>query len=179
RPFVPGAQLVIRAPVLVSNAASRYRLAPLTLVNAPAMYSRDPSGETAAAITRELMDGLKEPMRVPVSTSYARRFDRGVSLVPAGAPAGRALLNSPPAYTVPPETACVHTMPLICTVGSGSALTVVVTPGSGGAVSALAAGGTTHPATTRPTATATAEPDLTRLSERVRTVVPRKRRLKR
>src|SRR4051794_21361854 len=65
-------------------------------------------------------------------------FDRGVSFVPAGDPAGRAEVNSPVAYTVLPTTTWSQTTPLICTVGSASALTVVSVTGGTGAVSAVA-----------------------------------------
>src|SRR3712207_2914925 len=62
----------------------------------------------------------------------AGRLPRGVSAVPAGTPAGRALVNLPAAYTVVPTTAWDHTTPSTCTVGSGSAVTVVGVAGSAG-----------------------------------------------
>ena len=49
---------------------------------------------------------------------------RGVSCWPGAAPAGRAEVNSPTAYTVLPTTSWSHTTPLIWTVGRASAVTV-------------------------------------------------------
>src|SRR3954447_439098 len=60
----------------------------------------------------------------PVVRSNATRFARGVSLTPGSAPAGRALVKRPVAYTVLPTVTIDHTTPLTCTVGSASALTV-------------------------------------------------------
>src|ERR1044072_1008059 len=62
---------------------------------------------------------------------------------PVPEPAGRAVVKLPPAYTRFPTMACDQTTPLICTVGSASALTVVGVPGSlgfWGAESAVAVG---------------------------------------
>ena len=64
-------------------------------------------------------------------------FDRGVSFTPAAAPAGRACENWPVANTRFPTMSESHTTPLICTVGSGAAVTVS-SDGSVGAVSAAA-----------------------------------------
>src|SRR3712207_8776508 len=67
---------------------------------------------------------------------------RHTSPTPAGAPAGRAVLNRPATYTVLPTTTCAQATPLICTVGSGSAVTVTGVAGfagSSGAESAWAA----------------------------------------
>ena len=57
-------------------------------------------------------------------------------MTPAADPAGRAFENDPAAYTVLPTTTCDHTMPLICTVGKASLLTVSGAAGSFGTVSA-------------------------------------------
>ena len=73
---------------------------------------------------------------------------RTVSWVPAAAPAGRALVNFPVAYTVLPTTTCDQTTPLICTVGSASAVTVAGVAGflgSSGAESAWAVAGPRRP----------------------------------
>ena len=104
------------------------------------LYDADrrlPSGDASTWRTCALMFGANVVMSAPVVMSYARRFERGVSFVPAAAPAGRALENEPAAYTTLPTTAWSHTMPLICTVGSESAVTVVGSPG-GGLTSAFA-----------------------------------------
>src|SRR5262245_49467538 len=66
-------------------------------------------------------------------------FERGVSFTPGAAPAGRALVNWPVAYTRLPTISWFHTTPLICTVGSAAAETVSGSPGAG-AVSAAAGG---------------------------------------
>src|SRR3954451_1012912 len=64
---------------------------------------------------------------------------------PAATPAGRAVVKLPPAKTLLPTTACDHTTPLTCHVGSASAETVAGVP-AGGAVSAVAGcGNDTHP----------------------------------
>src|SRR5690348_10997260 len=65
-------------------------------------------------------------------------FERGVWLLPAADPAGRAWLKLPVAYTVLPTTTCDQTTPLTCTVGSESAETVDSVTGGTGAVSASA-----------------------------------------
>src|ERR671913_1600090 len=65
-------------------------------------------------------------------------FDRGVSLVPAAEPAGRAEVNWPVAYTRLPTTTWSQTTPLTWTVGSASAAAVGVVSGGTGAVSARA-----------------------------------------
>ena len=75
-------------------------------------------------------------------------FERGVSFTPAAAPAGRACENWPVAYTRFPTMIESHTTPLICTVGSGAAVTVS-SDGSVGAVSA-AAGAARRVAATTP-----------------------------
>jgi hypothetical protein len=59
-------------------------------------------------------------------------------LVPGADPAGRAVLNEPPAYTVLPITTCDQTTPLTCTVGSASALTPEAGTGMTGAGAAVA-----------------------------------------
>src|SRR4029079_13343644 len=88
-------------------------------------------------------------MRLPVVMSYASSLLRGVRLVPGAAPAGRALLNRPPANTVLPTTACDHTTPSICTVGSASGLLLSVRlSGPTGAGAAAAAVATNTPAAT-------------------------------
>ena len=79
---------------------------------------------------------------------------RGMRLVPGAAPAGRAFEKLPPAYTVFPTTSWVHTMPeSICTVGSGSAVTVELFRCSIGAGPFSAAVAGLAPPTSTPTAT--------------------------
>ena len=81
---------------------------------------------------------------------------RGMRLVPGAAPAGRAFVKLPPAYTVFPTTSWVHTMPeSICTVGSGSAVTVELFRCSIGAGPFSAAVAGLAPPTSTPTATTT------------------------
>src|SRR6187551_816276 len=63
---------------------------------------------------------------------------RGVSSVPIGAPAGRAEVKDPTAYTVSPMIVWSQITPSIWTVGSASALTVESVVGGSGAVSAVA-----------------------------------------
>src|SRR6478735_4078738 len=55
--------------------------------------------------------------------SKASRFARRTVLLPGAAPAGRAVLNLPPTYTVLPTTSWVQTTPFTCTVGRPSAVT--------------------------------------------------------
>src|SRR3954469_9476267 len=87
---------------------------------------REPSGDFRTTLTWPLMVGAKLGFSTPVVMSNARRFCRGMRFVPAAAPAGRAFEKDPPAYTVFPTTAWDHTTPLsICTVGSGSSVTVL------------------------------------------------------
>src|SRR3954468_10372471 len=94
------------------------------MLNLPPTYSRFLSGDSATTFPSPLIEGANGS-RLPVVMSYASRLERGVRLVPAAAPAGRVLVNEPPAYTVLPATACDHTTPLSsCTVGSGSDVTV-------------------------------------------------------
>src|SRR5689334_8231927 len=95
REFAPGVQLVTSAPVVASRAATRYRLTPLTWVNEPATKIREPSAEATIARPPALRLGAHEEISAPVLRSNARMFDRGVSFVPAGLPAGRAEVNSP------------------------------------------------------------------------------------
>src|SRR5947208_268433 len=89
----------------------------------------------------------------PVLMSYARMFDLGMRFVPAAAPAGRALEKLPPAYTVLPLMTCAQTTPeSICTVGSGSAVTVDALRSSIGAGPAEAAVAADPPSATTPMA---------------------------
>ncbi len=70
--------------------------------------------------------------------SNASRLPRGVRLVPAAAPAGRAFVKLPPAYTVLPTMACDQTTPSTWTVGSASAVTALAGRGARGAAAAEA-----------------------------------------
>jgi hypothetical protein len=70
-------------------------LTPFTCVNEPATKIRDPSGDATIARPPAFSDGAQDVTRSPVVRSKARMFDRGVSFVPAGLPAGRAEVNSP------------------------------------------------------------------------------------
>src|SRR3954454_14303117 len=84
--------------------------------------------------------------------SKASRLDRGTRLVPAAAPAGRALEKDPPAKTVLPMIDCDHTTPRsICTVGRTSAVTVFALRSctGGGVLSAANAAGAFHTTATR------------------------------
>src|SRR6478735_4503724 len=67
-------------------------------------------------------------MRFPTATSPAP---------PTATPGGRAVAKAPPAYTVFPTVAWLHTAPFTCHVGRASALTVAGVP-TGGSVSACA-----------------------------------------
>src|SRR4051812_43871770 len=84
------------APVAVSKAAKLNRVAPLTWLNDPPTYSREPSGDSARALTVPLIFGAND-VATPVLMSYARMLERGISPVPAAAPAGRAFEKLPPA----------------------------------------------------------------------------------
>ena len=97
--------------------------------------------------------------------SKASRFARGVRFVPAAAPAGRALLKRPPAYTVLPTTAWDQTTPSICTVGSRSAVTVVAGGWMMGAGAACA--GAAPASTSPPELISTARLDPTRVEARL------------
>src|SRR3712207_1127767 len=77
---------------------------------------------------------------------------RHTSPTPAGAPAGRAVLNRPATYTVLPTTTCAHATPLICAVGSGSAVTVTGVVGFAGSSGAESARATLGARTARPPA---------------------------
>src|SRR5690349_21535358 len=84
---------------------------------------------------------------------------------PAATPGGRARVNEPVTYTVSPMMAWLHTTPLICQVGSASAVTV------GGGTSAAAASAATTGA-----AWAWAGSATTAMEAAARTVTPARRR---
>jgi hypothetical protein len=74
---------------------------------------RVPSGDAATAWTCPLSDGAKDVISCPLDKLYANRLFLVVVFTPGAAPAGRALLKLPPAYTVFPMIACDQTTPLI------------------------------------------------------------------
>ena len=115
----------------------------------------DPSADAVIARPCAFSVGAQVVIRLPVLRLYASTFARAVSLVPAAAPAGRAEVNLPVAYTVLPTTTWSQTTPLICTVGSESAETVAGVPLDVGAVSAPAgaAASTEVPSTAAATTT--------------------------
>src|SRR5689334_23121440 len=97
--------------------------------------------------------------------SYASRLLRAVRFVPAAAPAGRALLNLPPAQTVLPTTACDQTTPSICTVGNASAVMALFGAActGAGAASAAPAPANASPAAVSEMATAVVMPVRSRV----------------
>ena len=79
-------------------------------------------------------------------------------LTPGAAPAGRALVKEPAAYTVLPTTTWVQTTPLTCTVSNGSVETVAGP--LGGWVSPYAGEAEPARASSSANSSATSEPDL-------------------
>src|SRR3954452_45410 len=102
---------------------------------------RDPSGEAMMLRPCPFSVWLKVVIRAPVVRLNASILARGVVLVPAAAPAGRALVKLPVAYTVFPTVTIDHTTPFTWTVPRPSAATVAGVPASG-RVSAEATVGT-------------------------------------
>src|SRR3712207_559165 len=104
---------------------------------------RDPSGEAEMCRPWPFSRWLKD-VRAPVCRLKATRFWRAVTLVPGAAPAGRAWVKLPVAYTVLPTVTIDHTTPLTWTVPRPSADAVggFAVLGGVGAVSADATVGT-------------------------------------
>ena len=92
-PLNEAVKLLITAPVLASSATIRLWVVPLTEVKSPPTKTRVPSADPTIARPWALRVGANPVSSAPVVMSYARMFERGVSLVPAAAPAGRALVN--------------------------------------------------------------------------------------
>src|SRR5690606_10460957 len=132
-----------------------------------------PSGDDEIARTRPFVPGFQDPSSTPVSTSYRRMFARGVSPVPAAAPAGRAEVNWPPAYARPPTTVCAQTIPSTWVVGRGSAVTGTVASAGVAAAATGASGATAAGAATgAAVSTAPADGATSAVATRAATVSP-------
>jgi hypothetical protein len=69
RPPTFGENDEINAPVAVSKAATRLRVAPPTEVKSPAMYNREPSGDAATDSTWALAGAANPVLSRPVARS--------------------------------------------------------------------------------------------------------------